>query len=131
MPNKLPFDTGRLSTMSESELYDLATELERIGFWRTEESVQRLVDIYISSFWNKPDPTATYQHVGAPLFSTTIVSRELAEDSYYTVDMPSRRYSDVRIRVPHGIDERTARLFAEQQIREQMDPAFDPTEDDE
>ena len=120
MGSRLPFETGLLSTMSQDELYDLANELERIDFWRQERDIEKLVHIYIRGFWSQPNaPGPSFMRAPWRL------------GSY--VEEPSvgvtATYRDVHVEVPRGISEDAARLLAGIQIREQVNPGYDPTED--
>jgi hypothetical protein len=112
-----PFETGYLSTMSENELLDLAHELECNGaFWDNEEAVQRIVESYITHYWRRSHGAV---HVSRPGYSTLV-----------PVAMPMQASRDIIVSVPDALDERTARLFIEMQIREQMDPQYDPTQNE-
>ena len=112
----LPFKTGHLSTMSQQEMLSLANELQRLDFWGTEEGITRAVDQYIQRYW---------RHTASTALGIVANGGRLAPQPY----IASTVYKDIRINVPDALDERDARLFAEIQIREQLDPTFDPTED--
>lgn len=120
----LPFKTDRLSTMGEDELISLADEIEHdTNFWHGEEIIQKTVDRYIQDYWRQPHRSA-FGSFHYPLSQSPLYS--IPEPQPY---ITSTVYKDIRINVPDAINEREARLFAEIQIREQLDPTFDPTED--
>ena len=118
---RLPFETGYLSTMSERELMDLADELQRGTFWNDEDSVKTLVDSYMEHDWRQQQPSyLSYQPFHQSVYATA-ASNSLIK----TLGAPVKT---IQIRVPYYLDERTARLFAEIQVREQINPNYDPTE---
>jgi hypothetical protein len=118
--SQLPFEVGRLSTMSENEMYDLSQELDRMDFWHQEREIHSIVTRYITTYWSNPSPSATYY---GPVYRASVYAEKPTIDT-------TGRVREIVLRVPHGIDEGAARLFAEIQVREQMDPSFDPTEDE-
>lgn len=117
---RLPFETGYLSAMSERELGDLCDELRMGSFWREEEAIERIVNDFMCAQWrhNPPlKPQYTHALVPVPVYSPVCKDR-----------MPMTEVKTITFNIPDWLDERTARLFAEIQVREQLDPTYDPTE---
>jgi hypothetical protein len=107
--------------MSNGELIALADELEHNSFWQGEEIIQRAINTFIEKYWRQPYPALgsfTYPRAESDLHGQ--------EPQPY---LAATVYRNIHVRVPDAINEREARLFAEIQIREQLDPTFDPTED--
>ena len=118
---RLPFETGYLSTMSENELLILFDELRHTNFWEVEEAVQKIIDNFMENHWGpRVHPSATYAAHVPPM-------KRLVVDHHPFLDC-SVEYRNIHLNIPPQIDERAARLFAEIQVREQLDPAYDPTE---
>lgn len=120
--SRLPFGTQYLSTMSQDELLSLGAELEHdSAFWRDELRVKEMVEQYMTRCWR--------QHT----YSPPGMQWPVASNCVLHEDMPSpyltATFRDIRVTVPDALDEKTARLFVEIMLREQMNPRFDPTED--
>jgi hypothetical protein len=105
----------------------IADELKYRGFWHTEDHIRRAVDMFIERSWRKGIP-------GRP--SPPLVMHAPSGDSLdlysnaSTASTGTIHLRTVEINLPDSLDERTARLFAEIQLHEQLDPTYDPTEAD-
>jgi hypothetical protein len=115
----LPFEVDYISRMSEDELYALARELETERFWDREKQVRVLIDECVQRHLSQPGPGFDHLHVPAPESATYSATG-------YGL---TRTYQSIQVRLPAWMSETQARFFVEAQVREQLDPAFDPTDE--
>jgi hypothetical protein len=117
----LPFETDYLSAMPESEIMDLFRELETQNFWDREDRIQQFIQELMERRHTIPNPS------NHPSYANTIC---YSDDPYVSVSGYglTRSYQQITVKMPPWMTETQLRFYAEAQIREQMDPSYDPTD---
>jgi hypothetical protein len=115
-----PFETDYLSHMSEDELMDLFRELEADDFWDTEQKVQELVEGCLERCRSANVDFTSFPYTATPYITCSFGT---APPTHMAVSMRS-----LSVRMPPWMSDTQLRFFIEAQIREQMDPSYDPTD---
>jgi hypothetical protein len=99
--------------MSESEMMSLDDELTRIDFWRVERDIEKMVDQYMQHGWRDGRPHYMVPVIAPPAsYTMTTVAPH--------IPAVRTKILHIEVRVPSVLNERTARLLAYMQIREQV-----------
>jgi hypothetical protein len=118
----LPFETDYLSAMPEDEVMDLFHELEAQNFWDREERIQQFIQELMERRLSLPDPRDYKSYTNTVCYST---NEPWVAVSGYGL---TRSYQQVTVKLPPWMTETQLRFYVEAQIREQMDPSYDPTD---